>query len=99
MSTIPRQRTESGEHAGRAHGPSGTFGLALRLSAPFILAGLVFQTGLGLLARLVPQLQIFSASAPGQILGGLVLLGALAAPLLAAWSEALSGSWSALPSL
>lgn len=80
-------------------GLSAAFGLAIRLSAPFILAGLVLQAGLGLLARLVPQLQVFSASAPGQILGGLVLLGALAAPLLAAWSETLSATWSALPGL
>ncbi len=78
---------------------SAAFGLALRLSAPFILAGLVLQAGLGVLARLVPQLQVFSASTPGQILGGLVLLGALTAPILASWSEAISATWSILPGL
>ena len=80
-------------------GVSAAFGLAMRLSAPFILAGLVLQVGLGLLARLVPQLQVFSASAPGQILGGLALLGAIAAPLISAWSETLSSAWASLPGL
>jgi flagellar biosynthesis protein FliR len=73
------------------------FGLALRLSAPFLLIGLVFQAGLGLLARLVPQLQVFSLAAPGQILGGLLLLGLLGAPMLAAWSETVRATWSLLP--
>lgn len=78
---------------------SASFGLAIRLSGPFILAGLVLQAGLGLLARLVPQLQVYSASAPGQILGGLVLLGSLAAALLTSWSEAITAAWSTLPGL
>ena len=78
---------------------SSVFGLAIRLSGPFILAGLLFQAGLGLLARLVPQLQVFTVTVPGQILGGLLLLGALAAPVLAAWSETLTATWSSLPGL
>ena len=75
------------------------FGLAIRLSAPFLLAGLVFQTALGLLARLVPQLQVYTAAVPGQILGGLVLLGLLAPRILGAWTEAMSDGWSSLPGL
>ncbi len=76
-----------------------SFGLAIRLSAPFLLAGLVFQVALGLLARLVPQLQVYSAAVPGQILGGLVLLGLLASNILGAWTEAVSADWSSLPGL
>lgn len=78
---------------------AASFGLALRLSAPFLLAGVLFHAALGLLARLVPQLHLASASGPGQILGGLVLLGLLAAPIVAAWSGAVSDAWSALPGL
>ncbi|HYZ64876.1 MAG TPA: flagellar biosynthetic protein FliR [Acetobacteraceae bacterium] len=74
-------------------------GLALQLSAPFLLAGLVWQVGMGLLARLVPQLQVYTAAAPGQILGGLVLLSLLAARILSAWADSVSGSWAALPGL
>ena len=57
--------------------------LSVRLAAPFLVAGLLLQAGLGLLARLVPQLQVFTAALPGQILGGVALLGVLAAPVLA----------------
>jgi len=75
------------------------FVLAIRLSAPFLLAGLVFQVALGLLARLVPQLQVYTAAMPGQILGGIVLLGVLASQILGAWTEATSAAWSVLPGL
>lgn len=78
---------------------SATFGLSIRLAAPFLLAGVLVQAGLGLLARLVPQLQVYTVATPGTILGGFVLLGLLAAPLLTAWSEAVSAAWSALPGL
>ena len=80
-------------------GVSSAFGLALRLSAPFLLAGLLVQAGLGLLARLVPQLQVSSVAVPGQILCGLMLVGLLASPLLSAWSEAMTAAWSMLPGL
>ena len=76
---------------------SESLGLALQLSAPFLLAGFVWQVAMGLLARLVPQLQVYSAAAPGQILGGLVLLSLLAARLLGAWADGVSASWAALP--
>jgi flagellar biosynthetic protein FliR len=80
-------------------GASAALVLAVQLSAPFVLAGMLLQVGLGLLARLVPQLQLFSVSAPGQILGGLALLGALASPLLATWAGAVAAAWSQLPGL
>ena len=78
---------------------SASFGIALRLSTPFLLAGLLVQAGLGLLARLVPQLQVFAVAVPGQILGGFVLLGLLASPLLSAWLEAITSAWALLPGL
>lgn len=71
--------------------------LSVRLGAPFLLSGLLLQAGLGLLARLVPQLQVFTAAIPGQILGGVALLGVLAAPLLNSWTAAVSAAWSSLP--
>ncbi len=78
---------------------SALFGLAIRLAAPFLLVGTLFQAALGLLGRLVPQLQVFTIAAPGQILGGLLLLALLAAPMLATWSAALAEAWSTLPGL
>ncbi|MDT7953161.1 MAG: flagellar biosynthetic protein FliR [Acetobacteraceae bacterium] len=75
----------------------GALGLALQLSAPFLVAGIVFQVAVGLVARVAPQLQAFSIAAPGQILGGLVLLGLLASRILSTWSSGVSASWATLP--
>ena len=36
-----------------------SFVLGLQLSAPFIVIAIIFYTGLGLLARLMPQIQVF----------------------------------------
>jgi flagellar biosynthetic protein FliR len=71
--------------------------LALRLAAPFVIAGMVLNLALGLLARLAPQVQTFFVAVPGQILGGLALLALLASPLLATFAEALLGALEALP--
>jgi flagellar biosynthetic protein FliR len=51
-----------------------SFRLGLELSAPFLVAGTVFFAALGILSRLVPQLQIFFVTLPAQILGGLAIL-------------------------
>ena len=78
---------------------SASFGLAMRLAAPFLLAGLLWQAALGLLARLAPQLQIYAAVTPGQILGGLALLGLLGSRILEAWLDGVSTAWQLLPGL
>lgn len=75
------------------------FGLALRLAAPFVIASAVWQVALGLLARLIPQLQIYFAAMPGQILGGLALLGLLSAGIAESWVGAARESLSNLPGL
>lgn len=75
------------------------FALALRLAAPFVLSGVLVQAGMGLLARLVPQMQVYALAVPGQILAGLALLALLALPLLATWQDAVDGAWRALPGL
>jgi flagellar biosynthetic protein FliR len=76
---------------------SASFALALRLASPFILVSLVWQLALGLLARLVPQIQVYFASLPGQLLGGMLLLALLAAPILRAWVAAVHEGYATLP--
>lgn len=49
------------------------FGLALQLSAPLLVVTLVMQIGLGLLARLMPQMQVFFVAMPLQILLGIAI--------------------------
>ncbi len=75
------------------------FALALRLAAPFLLAGIVWQVTLAALARLAPQVQVFFLAAPAQLLGGLALLGLLGAAVLAAWRTQAAVGLAALPGL
>ena len=54
------------------------FTLAVQISAPFLAFALLFNLGLGVLSRLMPQLQVFFVAVPASILiGMLILLGAL----------------------
>lgn len=74
-----------------------TFGLALRLAAPFVLAAVVWNVASGLIARLVPRLQIYFVAMPGQILGGFLMLAALSGAILAAWEVGARSLLTALP--
>ncbi len=82
-----------------AQATENCFALAIQLAAPLILADVVWQVLLGLLARLVPSLHVYSLSLPGQVLGGLLLLAVLIAPMLAVWMQAMQSSFSSLPGL
>jgi flagellar biosynthetic protein FliR len=53
---------------------TGAFALGLQLAAPFIVFGLLIYALLGVLSRLMPQLQIFFLAMPINILTGFVLL-------------------------
>lgn len=54
------------------------FAIAIRMSAPFLVVGLVFYFGLGLLNKLMPQMQIFFIAMPLNIaIGGLMLFALL----------------------
>ena len=60
------------------------FLLAFQISAPFIVTSVIFFLGMGLLARLMPQVQIFFIAMPIQITAGLVLLF-LTFPIAVGW--------------
>jgi flagellar biosynthetic protein FliR len=60
-----------------------SFALAMQIAAPFIVAGMLFYLALGLLARLMPQVQVFFIAMPVQIaLGFLVLALTLSAGMM-----------------
>ena len=60
-----------------------SFALGLQIAAPFIVSGMLFYLGLGLLARLMPQVQVFFIAIPLQIgLGILVLALTLSAGMM-----------------
>lgn len=56
---------------------SHAFIIGLQMSAPFIVYGLIFNLGAGILARLMPQLQVFFILMPANILAGLILFALL----------------------
>lgn len=62
-----------------------SFRMGAQLSAPFIVLGLVFYLGLGLLSRLMPQLQIFFVAIPAQIYLGMALMALFLSTLSLVW--------------
>lgn len=80
-----------------AHAVATAFTLAVRLASPFLLVSIVWHVATGLLARLVPRMQVYFVVMPAQILGGIVLLGVLATALLSAWEGAVRTGFSLLP--
>jgi len=50
------------------------FRIGIQLSAPFLVFGLLFNLGLGVLSRLMPQMQVFFIGLPLSILLGFLLL-------------------------
>lgn len=75
------------------------FALSLRLAAPFVLSGVLVQCALALMARLVPQMQVYALAVPGQVLAGLALLALLSLPLLETWQDGVQAAWRGLPGL
>jgi flagellar biosynthesis protein FliR len=55
-----------------SRGVGAAFRLGVELSAPFIVLGTVFFIAIGVVGRLVPQLQILFVTQPLQIIGGLL---------------------------
>jgi flagellar biosynthesis protein FliR len=52
---------------------AGAFKVGIQLSAPFLVFGLLFNLGLGVLSRLMPQMQVFFVGMPLSILLGLLI--------------------------
>ncbi len=63
---------------------SDTFLLSFQIAAPFVVVGLIFYLGLGLLGRLMPQMQVFFVAMPLQIMVGLAVLF-IALPVTMRW--------------
>jgi flagellar biosynthetic protein FliR len=53
---------------------AGAFRIGIQLSAPFLAFGLLFNIGLGVLSRLMPQMQVFFVALPASIMIGLLFL-------------------------
>ena len=56
---------------------SGSFALGFQLAAPFLVFGFAVYAGLGVLSKMMPQLQIFFVAVPINIIAGFVIMLAL----------------------
>lgn len=61
---------------------SAAFKIGLQLSAPFLVFGLVFNIGLGVLARLMPQMQVYFVGVPLAIMAGFLIFAVVIAALM-----------------
>jgi flagellar biosynthetic protein FliR len=71
--------------ATRAFGAA--FKIGLQLAAPFIVFGLVFNVGLGLLGRLMPQMQVYFVGVPLAIVLGFLILAAVLTTLMGVYLD------------
>jgi flagellar biosynthesis protein FliR len=70
----PGDLTPSGDIAALAtRAFAAAFKIGMQLSAPFLVFGLVFNIGLGVLARLMPQMQVYFVGVPLSILAGFLI--------------------------
>ena len=67
---------------------SSTFSLAFSLSAPFVIASMIYNMALGAINRAMPQLMVSMVGAPALTLGALAMLVVATPVLLTVWLEA-----------
>jgi flagellar biosynthetic protein FliR len=66
-----------------------SFRVGLQVAAPVIVGGLIFRVGLGVLARLIPTIQVFFVALPLQILGGFFLIALGLSAGMIVWLDSL----------
>lgn len=64
---------------------SGSFGLGIQLAAPFLVFGFAVNASIGLLARMMPQLQVFFIAMPINILAGFMIFMLLVGTMMTAF--------------
>ena len=70
---------------------AAAFRIGLQLSAPFLVFGLVFNIGLGVLARLMPQMQVYFVGVPLSIFAGFLILAAVLAAMMGSFLDYFTG--------
>src|SRR5258707_2955385 len=86
------QLLPSGDVASLAASAFATaFKIGTQLSAPFLVFGLVFNLGLGLLARLMPQMQVYFVAVPLSILVGFLILVAVVGAMMGSFIDYFGG--------
>lgn len=65
----------------------GSFAVGIKMAAPFLVFGLLFNLGLGVLSRLMPQMQVFFVGMPITILVGLGLFSLMLTTMMGLYLE------------
>lgn len=76
---------------------SGAFVIGVRMAAPFLVIGLIFYLGLGLMARLMPQAQVFFIAIPVQVMIGIVVLALTLSATMLYWLRTLEDTLISFP--
>jgi flagellar biosynthetic protein FliR len=70
---------------------AAAFKIGMQLSAPFLVFGLVFNIGLGVLARLMPAMQVYFVGVPLSIMIGFVIFGFVLAGMMGTYLDYFAG--------
>lgn len=68
-----------------ARAVAASFLIGIKIGTPFIVVTLLIYTGMGVLARLMPQIQVFMVALPLQILVSLILLTLVLSTAMMYW--------------
>ena len=67
------------------------FKIGLQLSAPFLVFGLVFNLGLGVLARLMPAMQVYFVGVPLSIMVGFLIFALVITAMMGTYLDYFTG--------
>src|SRR5215510_8382540 len=88
----PGELMPSGDVAALATRAFATaFKIGIQLSAPFLVFGLVFNIGLGVLARLMPAMQVYFVGVPLSIMVGFLIFAFVLAGMMSTYLNYLVG--------
>ena len=68
------------------------FAIGAQMAAPFIAVGIMFNLALGLLQKMMPQLQAFGVIMGGQVALGLALLTIVMSAIMLFWLRTVESS-------
>jgi len=70
---------------------AAAFKIGMQLSAPFLVFGLVFNIGLGVLARLMPQMQVYFVGVPLSIMVGFLIFALVLTAMMGTYLDYFTG--------
>lgn len=68
-----------------SRGIAGSFKIGLQLAVPFMIVSMLIYIGMGVLSRLMPQIQVFLLALPLQILLSLVVMSLTISAIMLFW--------------